>query len=515
MKKVDKLLLKPFLALFLLSLCVVVFVLVMQIFLVYFDELIGKSVGWSTYARLIGYMSMYISPKAFALSILIASIITFGNLSEHAELIALKSAGISLFRILLPLLVFVTILSGVTFYLNSYIVPRANLNFINLLYDLRKKKPDLAIKEGVFYDGIPGYSIRVTKKMPDQKTLQGILIYDHTQDRGNVAVTMAESGQIDTVKNGQYLAIDLFNGYNYVEGEVKKGKARVEATTPTVTPFYRSSFKTQRLLFNLESFKLKRTKKELFANIYRAKDTRQLSAGIVELKHKMATARAAFQKFFSDHFMGLYDESNLNLLADKQIDPSIMQQLNALKGPADSTCDKGNLQVDVSGVSALERLHGKEQRLGILKSAEEQAKVCQAQLKSYLSELKDIKKDLCCHEVEQHKMLAWAVSCLIIFLCSAPLGATIRKGSIGVPVLLATLFVVLYYLVEMTGVRWAKLCFISPWLGAWAANIMLLPFGVFLLNRAQRDAPLSASSSLLGIWERIKKMRTGREKNTI
>ncbi|MEL6539540.1 MAG: LptF/LptG family permease, partial [Bacteroidota bacterium] len=237
MKKVDKLLLKPFLALFVLSLCVTVFVLVMQIFLVYFDELVGKSVGWTIYAQLLGYMGIYISPQALSLSILVASIITFGNLSEHAELIALKSAGISLFRILMPLMIFVTILSGFIFYANSYVVPRANLNFINLLYDLRKKKPDLAIREGVFYDGIPGYSIRVAKKMPDQKTLRGILIYDHTQDRGNVAVTMAESGQITIVQAGQYLALDLFNGQNYVEGEVKtKEEASVDASKSAIPP---------------------------------------------------------------------------------------------------------------------------------------------------------------------------------------------------------------------------------------------------------------------------------------
>ena len=158
------------------------------------DALIGKDLGWTVYAQLAFYVGILATKQAFPVAILLGSIMAMGNLGEHHELTALKSAGISLPRVLLPLFGFVFLLSVLVFFSNGYVVPRANLNALSLLSDLTKKKPSVAIKEGIFYDGIPGYSIKVRKKLEDENTLQGVMIYDHTQNRGNVSLSIAESG---------------------------------------------------------------------------------------------------------------------------------------------------------------------------------------------------------------------------------------------------------------------------------------------------------------------------------
>ncbi len=225
MKKIDKLVLGSFLGLFVLTFCVAFFVLLMQFFLFNFSELIGKGLGVDIYLQLASYVGVWTTKQAFPLSVLLASIMALGNLGENHELTALRSAGIPILRILWPLCVFVLLLSGLAFFSNSYVVPRANLNALSLLSDLVKKKPSVAIKEGLFYDGIPGYSIKVDKKLEDKTKLEGIMIYDHTEKRGNVSLTMAKSGRIYTIKDEAYLVIELFNGHNYLEEAPKEATA--------------------------------------------------------------------------------------------------------------------------------------------------------------------------------------------------------------------------------------------------------------------------------------------------
>ena len=210
-----------------------------------------------------------------------------GNLGEHRELTALRSAGIPILRILWPLCAFVLVLTGLAFFSNSYVVPRANLNALSLLSDLVKKKPSVAIKEGLFYDGVPGYSIKVNKKLEDKTKLEGIMIYDHTEKRGNVSLTMAKSGRIYTIKDEAYLVIELFDGHNYLE------EARKELTAANPTPrapyYVRTAFKSQKLVISLDSLKLSRTKKE---RSYRSKNTQQLAAHVVSMRKKVVEAKA-------------------------------------------------------------------------------------------------------------------------------------------------------------------------------------------------------------------------------
>src|SRR5690606_1003316 len=256
MKKLDKLILSSFIGPFFLTLAVAEFILLTQYMLKYLDDLVGKDLGMAVIAELLMYFSMNMLPVALPLAVLLSSLMTFGNLGEHMELTAIKTSGISLVRTLLPIFVFAVFISLFAFYFNNNIVPKANLKAYSLLWDIRQKKPSLDLREGSFYNGIPGYSIKVGKKYGDGQTLGDVIIYDHTQGRGNTAVILADSGIMETVLNEPYLSIKLFRGKTLAE-------EAVDNLRYNATPFERQSFDENRLMFNLSSFNLARTREEL------------------------------------------------------------------------------------------------------------------------------------------------------------------------------------------------------------------------------------------------------------
>jgi lipopolysaccharide export system permease protein len=263
MKKIDKLVLGSFFGPFFLTFFVVIFILLSQFMLKYLDEIVGKDLDTIVIVELIFYFSIFMTPNAFPLAVLLSSLMTFGNLGQHFELTALKGAGISLIRVLVPIFIFTLFLTGLAYYSNNFIVPKANLKAFSLLYDVKQMKPSMELKEGAFYNGIDGYSIKVGKKYPDGKTLKDIIIYDHTDLKGNKNVTMADSGQMYNILDDQYLVLEMYNGKNYSELSTRR-KSYVSQQNPD--PFVRNEFESQKVVFSLASFDLKRTKEELFAS---------------------------------------------------------------------------------------------------------------------------------------------------------------------------------------------------------------------------------------------------------
>ena len=260
MKKIDKLVFRSFIGPFIITLIVVDFILLLVTLIKYFDELFGKGLSLDIFARLLGYFSISSSPDAFPLAVLLSSIMTFGNLGEHSELTAIKSSGISLVRALLPIFGFVLILTGITYYTNTQLVPRTNLKTYSLLWDMRTKKPALDIKEGVFYDGIPGYSIKVNEKVTDEH-LKDIIIYDHTGDnaQSNKKVILADSGRMYSFMNQRYLALELFDGIRYEETIKQNYFDKRDGGQ-----FVRDIFEASKMVFDLSSFDMGSTDEKLF-----------------------------------------------------------------------------------------------------------------------------------------------------------------------------------------------------------------------------------------------------------
>ncbi|MEM7383051.1 MAG: LptF/LptG family permease [Bacteroidota bacterium] len=488
LSKLDKLVLVPFISLFTLTLCVAIFTLLVNFLLVFFDELIGKELGLLTYLQLLSYFGIGFAPTVFPLATLVASVITLGNLGEYGELTALKSAGISMLRILLPLLVSVAILSSFLFFLSSYLVPQVNSKAYALLFDLRRKKPSIAIQEGVFYHGIPGYSIKVDQKLPDQRTLQGIMIYDHTQERGNVAVTIAASGQLCTLCGGQYLMLELFDGCSYLEAPAKATPKCKQRAIPSLT---RSSFQVQKIIFDLASFRLARSSQDIFSYHHATKSTHQLHAEITRLKAEIKAAQQRVVEEFQCHWPILYQQ-----LEDSAPPASSRQAARAntrcISPPPERTGEVPSRSERVAVAAAIppdlcqDMLPQQTTQRALV-----QARDMHSKLKAQVHKIAAKQEDLRNHDVEKHSRFASAVGCMVMLLIGAPLGALPQRGGLGIPLLVSTVFILLYYVVAMLGVGWAKAGLTSSLIGAWLANLILLPFGMLLLRQAQQDTHLS------------------------
>ncbi|MEM9416935.1 MAG: LptF/LptG family permease [Bacteroidota bacterium] len=491
MKQIDKLVINAFLRLFALIFCVGLFVLLMQFFLIYFRELIGKGLGWSIYAQLASYFTVIAIKQAFPLASLVASMMAMGGLGEHHELTALKSAGISLPRVLLPSFGVVFLFSILAFFSNSYVAPYAQSSAFDLLYDLPQKKPSLAIKEGAFYDGLPGYSIKIRKKLDDKKSLQGIMIYDHTQNRGNVSLTMAESGELYTIHDESYLVLELFDGHNYVEEPAPASTP--EGPERAVPPFYRSSFKAQKLIFDLDSFKMKR-KKGQFSHHRMAKNARQLAADVRVMKGAIQVAQQSLQaKALRDMATPKSTEAAAQVVLPAAAN---ILQFKAYVEQSQDQSQTSNSSPGLYKATDLAHIYGE---------ALEQARELRSEVALQKGKQKRLEGEIRKYELERYQMMAWAVTCLVAFLIGAPLGAIIKKGGLGIPLLISTILIVGHYILEMLGEKWAIAGMIDTFSGAWLANGFLLPFGLFFLIQAYRDARLLEADFYMVMFGRIKK----------
>jgi lipopolysaccharide export system permease protein len=314
MKKIDKLVLGSFIGPFIITFLVVVFILLNINMLKYFDDIVGKGLDWAVIGRLFFYFAIFTIPTAMPLAVLLSSLIAFGNLGEHFELTAIKSAGISLVRTLRPIFFFVLLLTGVAFWANNNLVPRAALEAYSLLYDIKQKKPALELHEGTFYDGIPGISIKVDKKFPDGQTFNDVVIYDHRKNEGNKEVTVADSGKMYTILNEQYMKLELFNGFNYTEGasnerELTGNRGHAESLT-------RSKFEKTQIVFDMSSFQLGNTEKKWFQGNRIMRNLSELNGDIDSLNNQVLQQRLQFYQNSGSYFYFFNKSETPKLPAD-------------------------------------------------------------------------------------------------------------------------------------------------------------------------------------------------------
>lgn len=467
MKKVDKLILQAFLGPFSLTFIVVVFIFLTQYLLKYLDDFVGKGLDAAVYAELIFYFSINMIPVSLPLSVLLACLMTYGNLGEHFELTALKSSGISLTRALLPVGIIAFTLTIGSFYFSDVIVPKANLRAYSLLYDIRQKKPALDFKEGAFYNGLPGYSVKISKKHDDGRTIEGVMIYNHNQNKGNVEVILADSGQMYTFNNERFLALELFKGQSYTE-YIQDGN--------TIAPkeFVRNGFKKTKLIFNLASFGLNRTPVELFSTNRLMKPIKDLEIDLDSMKKENQTTRN-------------------NMYGN-------IASLYPYPVAASDTIQKSTIQ------NAEKIIKKDEPNVVIYNRAANNAR----SVKSYLAGTRDrvefITREIRFTESEKVKRYTQACAVFIMFLIGAPLGAIIKKGGFGAPVIISICFFIFYYVTTMIGEKWSKEAVTDMYLGMWIGNITLLPIGLFLLRQARRDSRILEADFYMVLYGKIKKL---------
>jgi lipopolysaccharide export system permease protein len=421
----------------------------------YIDDLIGKGFEWYVILELLVYASATHVAMALPLAILLSSIMTFGSLGENYELVAIKSAGISLQKAMMPLIIVVCTLSLAAFLFSDYWLPKANLKMGSLLYDVRNQKAAFLINEGIFNTSIPGYAIRVQKKDPDQ-TLHDVLIYERNTSSGNINVLMAKEGQMFTTDDDQLLVLKLKNGTRFEE-------------SPGVSSFYnprqrfmRTEFKETEQRFDLSGFQMKRTDEELFKSNYAMMNIRQL-------------------KFYLDSFNVKGDSNRISAYTDLAL-ISKNYRLDTLNKKLSAKPMK--VYKDVLNLIPVDK------RIQSLQTAKDQIRsVKDVLIRKELFE-KDNDSRLRGFLIELNRKFTIAFSCLVLFFIGAPLGAIIRKGGLGLPVVMSVLFFLIYHIISTIGEKSVKEGSLSPFLGMWIAIICLSPLGVFLTYKATVDSVL-------------------------
>jgi lipopolysaccharide export system permease protein len=513
-KKIDKLILSSFIGPFILTFLVVVFILLMQHMLKYFDDIIGKDLGWGVLGTLLFYFAIFMVPVAMPLAVLLSSLITFGNLGEHFELTAVKSLGISLVRSLLPIFCFVIGLTGIAFWANNNLVPKAALEAYSLMYDIKQKKPALDLREGAFYNSIPDISIKVNDRLEDQKTLKGIIIYDHRGHTGNKEVIMADSGRMYTILNNQYLKFELFKGFRYTEGsstdrDISGRPTHAENSTKT-------KFSEMQVVFDLSSFALMRTDKKWFQGNRIMRNLPELSLDIDSVEREMDLQRlevyANKPNLFKYHFI----EDTLKLSPQLQKVQKRKDSINLARHIEGKGAVPGNALSKIIAHRRPRKVPGKKHRDvsdSIFRGAETSAEIdaalshvrlMKSQFLNSRTSLEEHDAHLKEFQIQWQKILSNSVACLVMFLIGAPLGAIIKKGGLGVPVLTSIFFFIIFYLLSMMGEKWAKSGIVSVPVGIWASDTILLVVGLLFLRQARVDARLFDADFYNVVWDKVK-----------
>lgn len=447
---------------------IAMFVFFMMFIFKYIDDFVGKGLGAGVLSELFFYFSLTTIPMALPLAILLSSLMTFGNLGEHFELSALKSSGLSLQKIMFPLIVTIVLLSVGAFYFSNSILPYTNLRAGSLLYDVRESKPALLFKDGVFNNSIDGFSIRVGKKEQDGKTLKDVMIYDHRAMQGNNLVLFAKKGKMEETADKMFLVITLNNGVSYKELLDKPEDAKTH-------PLIRDKFEERVIRFDLSEFKMSRTNEDLFKNNYQMLNLSQLQQTVDSLERKIDKRKETFGLQLQKSY---YAKSTESFEKIKNTDPAV-------------------------NMADVFSKYSKVQKMNIIETATNIARSAKAYTESVGNDYSSDFYSMLKYDIEWHRKFTLSIACIVLFFIGAPLGAIIRKGGLGMPMVISVIFFLLFHILSITGEKLAREGNVPTYQGMWMATIVLLPIGVFLTYKATADSTLFDAPAMLQ-WFRNK-----------
>jgi len=462
-------LVKKYIPPFLATLFIGMFIFFMIFIFTYIDEIAGKGVENSTLVKMFGYMFLTFLPPSMPLAVLLSSIMTFGSLGETYELASMKSAGLSLISIMRPVLVLIFALAGFCFLFNNYTLPFIHVKAARLLYDVRSTKPAFKLKESVFYNGIDGYSMRVGKKDRDGKTIHNIYIYDHSEGMGNTSQMYAKDGEISVTGNARYLTIKLINGTRYQQPLNEPGQER---TRPNMI----MHFKEQTVRIDLTSLKMQNTDEQLFKNHAEMMNVSQLHS-----------YRDTSIKYLSESYVNTYKQFANQYYFQK----SLMQFKNNAK--------------DTSFIPLANYL-GKQSQLkrrSILENAQNLAKSARSFIDSKTLQEDEHVTDQAKFEIEWHKKFTLSFACIILFFVGAPLGAIVRKGGFGMPVIISIFLFITYHVISFSLEKMVLQNKLIVLAGMWTTPLIFLPIGIWLSIKAANDSPLFDVSSYTDFFRKL------------
>lgn len=440
-----------------------------------FDELAGKGVDMGFILKFIGYLALTVVPMAMPIGILLSSIMAVGNLSENYEFAAMKSAGISLRRFMLPLVVLAFVLSGINFLFLNYVYPHATLKQKNMYLNVKKKQPALALVPGTFNTAIPGYVIFFEEKYGENENLlRKVQISDVSDNQGKIKVITAERGEIYTEEGSKYLTFNLFNGNYFEEHSTKKDKK----TTRIKMPGSKATFDTYSINIDVSAFGNEGIEDEKY------KSHPQMFS-LKQLEQQSDTTKIDYDKYLVGRNTTILRGSVISELKPA-VDSVNIDELNPII--LDNFEIKDRALIYENAINNIER---EITSLGRTRSA-----------------FKSKRKFLNLYDLEYHYRLAFALACLVLFFIGAPLGSIIRKGGFGLPMVLAIIIFVIYHVLSTIGKNLAEESAVSAALGGWLATLVLLPFGILLTRRAARDKGIFSIKTFIdGITSKTKQLR--------
>jgi lipopolysaccharide export system permease protein len=479
LKKLDKFVIKSFIGPLVLTFFIVLIILILQFLWMYIDELAGKGLEFKILAELLFQFSLTFVPMALPLAVLLASLMTFGNMGEFSELTALKSSGIPLRRIMMPVIILVIFVCGISFFFSNNVQPYSYRKARTLLFDIRRKRPELNIQAGTFNNDVDGFSIKITSKDPSTNKLEKLLIYDHREKRGNTTVIYADSGYMRITPDESGMIMTLYNGYSYNDVDEKN-----VAPANRKYPLRKDYFREQRIVISLTGFDLERSKEDLFKVNSSTQTVTQLAHFIDSIGSSGKTRKEFYLREFKN--TKLYSERNLVPVALKVSDSASVKSLS----PFDPT-------------AILDTLSREQKRIVIIKALDN-ARFAVNYLDQKDQYIRNDMKVLRVYQVDFHKKFTLAFSCLVFFMIGAPLGAIIRKGGLGTPAVISILFFVVYYVISISTEKMVKEGLVNPIAGMWASCLILLPVGIFLTYKATTDSTIFNIETYLRYFKKIK-----------
>jgi len=490
--------LQTFLPLFIMTFGICLFIVLMQFLWRYIDDMVGKGLGIPVLGEMFFYAALFLLPMALPLAILLASLMTFGNLGERLELLAMKSAGVSLIHIMRPLMITIGIISIGAFFFQNNAMPVVQVKLYSLLYSMRQKSPELDIPEGVFYGEITGYNVYVKQK--DNKTglLKDVMIYDYSDGFNNARVIKADSGRLKTSADKLFLVLSLFNGESFENLKNQTGSAGAKVAVP----YRRETFGTKEILIEFDA-NFTRTDESFMQNQYMGKKLNDLQTSIDSMTVRLDSIKALNAK-------SVYEMSYRRTFSKPKREEG-NQAGSSQVNNTDSLKKKQDEPVIIIDFDSLYQAQPASGKAALLVRAKSNIESVKADYYFKAATMGDEAYKVRRHLTEWHKKFTLSFACMVFFFIGAPLGAIIRKGGLGMPVVISVILFIFYYIVDNIGFKMARDGVWEAWEGMWLSSAVLAPLGIFLTYKAVNDSVILNADTYLNALKNLIGKRSGRK----
>ncbi len=473
-KKLDGFVLRNYLLLFAGTFCISLFVVMMQFLWKYVDDLVGKGLELSVLAQFFFYAAETLVPVALPLAILLASLISFGNMGERLELLAIKAAGITLFRTIRPLIIFNLIMAVGSFYFQDVVAPDAYHNLSQLLFSMRQKSPEVDIPEGVFYDGVEGMNLYVKQKNKDTGMLYNVIIYNMRDGVDNAHIILADSGKLETSQDKAHLLLHLYSGEQFEN-------LRSNALMTDNVPYRRETFVQKQFIIDFDT-NFQMADGDMFSSNATAKNMSQLAHDVDSIE---AQCDSMGHAFYGDMQRGVLNVANTEMesqtfIADYSTGEVLHKDKKTLPTP---TIKAEDINID----SIFESMNS-NQRMNVVRVAKQNTQITAMDYDFKAVNMESNEEQIRRHWIQWWKKITVALSCLVFFFIGAPLGAIIRKGGLGLPIVISVIIYIVYYVIDTGGMKVGREGSIPVWFGMWLSTLVLAPLGVFFTIKSNSDS---------------------------